>query len=130
MFIVPLTSMPSIEALNTIDKNDRTEEKDGSGSFGDILKQKIQSVKDLEMQSLQSAYDISTGASSDIESAMIDATKASTAIETTVQLTTRAVNAYKEITADPLSGSGSGSRSARQCCRRSAFRSPLPGRRA
>lgn len=97
MFIVPLTSMPSIEALNTIDKNDRTEEKDGSGSFGDILKQKIQSVKDLEMQSLQSAYDISTGASSDIESAMIDATKASTAIETTVQLTTRAVNAYKEI---------------------------------
>ena len=28
---------------------------------------------------------------------MIDATKASTAIETTVQLTTRAVNAYKEI---------------------------------
>ena len=53
MFIVPLTSMPSIEALNTIDKNDRTEEKDGSGSFGDILKQKIQSVKDLEMQSLQ-----------------------------------------------------------------------------
>lgn len=23
MFIVPLTSMPSIEALNTIDKNDR-----------------------------------------------------------------------------------------------------------
>ena len=77
--------------------DDRTEEKDGSGSFGDILKQKIQSVKDLEMQSLQSAYDISTGASSDIESAMIDATKASTAIETTVQLTTRAVNAYKEI---------------------------------
>ena len=97
MFIVPFTSMPSIEALNTIDKIDRTEENDGSGSFGDILKQKIQSVKDLEMQSLQSAYDISTGASSDIESAMIDATKASNAIETTVQLTTRAVNAYKEI---------------------------------
>ena len=97
MFIVPLTSMPSIEALNTIDKNDRTEEKDGSGSFGDILKQKIQSVKDLEMQSLQSAYDISTGASSDIESAMIDATKASTAIETTVQLTTRAAVSYTHL---------------------------------
>lgn len=97
MFIVPLTSMPSIEALNTIDKIDRKEENEGLGSFGDILKQKIQGVKELEMQSLQSAYDISTGASNDIESAMLDSTRASTAIETTVQLTTRAVNAYKEI---------------------------------
>ena len=37
------------------------------------------------------------GYSDDIESAMIDATKASTAIELTTQITTRAVNAYKSI---------------------------------
>lgn len=96
MFIVPLTSMPSLEEISKRDtlaaKNEESE-----GSFGDILKQKIQNVKDLEMQSLQSAYDLSTGASSDIETAMLDSAKASTAIEMTVQLTTRAVNAYKEI---------------------------------
>ena len=33
-----------------------------------------------------------------VKGAMIDATKASVAIETAVQITTRAVNAYKEIT--------------------------------
>lgn len=97
MFIVPLTSMPALEEIKTADKSAAVENEESSGSFGDILKQKIQNVKDLEMQSLQSAYDLSTGASSDIESAMIDSTKASTAIEMTVQLTTKAVNAYKEI---------------------------------
>lgn len=96
MFIVPLSSMPSFEEINKVDTL-AEEKKESEGNFGDILKQKIQNVKDLEMQSLQSAYDLSTGASSDIESAMIDSAKASTAIEMTVQLTTRAVNAYKEI---------------------------------
>lgn len=96
MFIVPLTSMPAIEEIKTIDTSaDKKEES--AGTFGDILKQKIQNVKDLETQSLQSAYDLSTGASSDIESAMIDSAKASTAIEMTVQITTKVINAYKEI---------------------------------
>lgn len=97
MFIVPLTSMPSIEEIKKIDSSAASEKDGSSGTFGDILKQKIQNVKDLEMQSLQSAYDLSTGTSNDIESAMLDSAKASTAIEMTVQLTTRAVNAYKEI---------------------------------
>lgn len=97
MFIVPLSELQPIipiasqKSAAAIKKDNTTE------SFGDILKSKIQNVKDLESASLQSAYDISTGASSDIEGAMMDATKASTAIEMTVQLTTRAVNAYKEI---------------------------------
>ncbi len=102
MFIVPISSMPSfetIEKLESIDKKNTISEsvEKETESFGDLLKQKIQNVKDLETQSLQSAYDIATGASNDIESAMIDSTKASTAIEMTVQLTTRVVNAYKEI---------------------------------
>jgi len=100
MFIVPLTSsMPSIERLESIGKIDSiVEQKEETPeTFGDILKMKIQGVKDLEMQSLQSAYDISTGASSDLESAMLDSAKASTAIEMTTQITTRVVNAYKEI---------------------------------
>lgn len=94
MFIVPLTSMPSIESLNKIDTHSKNKD---AGTFGDILKQKIQNVKDLEMQSLQSAYEISTGMSTDLESAMIDSAKASSAIELTTQLTTRIVNVYKEI---------------------------------
>lgn len=94
MFIVPLSQLPSIVTpVKTVVK----EENAPSATFGDILRAKIQNVKDLEAQSLQSAYDISVGNSSDIEGAMLDATKASTAIEMTVQLTTRVVNAYKDI---------------------------------
>ena len=94
MYIVPLTELPSIV---TPVKPIAAENSKPSATFGDILKSKIQNVKDLESRSLQSAYDISVGNSNDIEGAMLDATKASTAIEMTVQLTTRVVNAYKEI---------------------------------
>lgn len=98
MFIVPLTEMSSISpTFITPTKTVAEEKKADTVSFGDILKTKIQNVRDLEADSLQQAYDISTGASNDLESAMISATKASTAIEMTVQLTTRAVNAYKDI---------------------------------
>lgn len=97
MYIVPLTEMSSISPNFITPVKEVAEQKDDTVSFGDILKSKIQNVKDLEQQSLQSAYDVSTGASSDIESAMIASTKATSAIELTVQLTTRAVNAYKDI---------------------------------
>ncbi len=97
MYIVPLSGLSPIETdfikpvKATVEKNEDTV------SFGDVLKSKIQDVRDLESQSLQSAYEISTGLSNDIEGAMLDSAKASTAIQMTVQLTTRAVNAYKEI---------------------------------
>ncbi|MGN1480969.1 flagellar hook-basal body complex protein FliE [Porcipelethomonas sp.] len=96
MFIVPLTEM-SMSGITPLKATEQENVESKDQSFGEILKSKIQDVKDLESQSLQSAYDIATGASDDIESAMLDSTKASTAIEMTVQLTTRAVNAYKEI---------------------------------
>ena len=96
MFIVPLSEL-SASNITPLKEVAETKKDEASESFGDILKAKIQNVKELESQSLQSAYDIATGESTDIESAMLDATKASTAIEMTVQMTTRAVNAYKEI---------------------------------
>lgn len=95
-FITPLTSMPTLEQIGTGLKS-HAEKDTGAMSFADTLRSKIQEVKDLEQASLDSAYAVSMGQTEDIEGAMIDAAKASVAIETTVQLTTRAVNAYKEI---------------------------------
>lgn len=97
MYIVPLTEMSAISPNFITPLKEIAQKPNETSSFGDILKSKIQNVKDLEDQSMQSAYDVATGVSNDIESAMIAATKASTAIEMTVQLTTRAVNAYKDI---------------------------------
>ncbi len=98
MFIVPLTSMSPIseDFINPV-KAAAAENTNDTVSFGDILKTKIQNVKDLETQAFQDAYDIAAGNSNDIETAMMNASKAQTAIELTVQLTTRAVNAYKDI---------------------------------
>lgn len=97
MYIVPLSGISPIESDFIKPIKAAQEKNTDTTSFGDILKAKIQNVKDLETQSLNSAYAVATGQSNDIEGAMIDSTKASTAIQMTVQLTTRAVNAYKEI---------------------------------
>lgn len=98
-FITPLTGMQPMDTIGSGTKNLTTNVEDDSAemSFGDTLRAKIQNVKDLENKSLDSAYAVSMGQTEDIEGAMIDAAKASVAIETAVQITTRAVNAYKEI---------------------------------
>lgn len=96
-FITPLTSMPTVSSLDKDSNNLLSNEDNSELSFSETLRQKIQNVKDLEQKSLDSAYAVSMGQTEDIEGAMIDATRASVAIETAVQITTRAVNAYKEI---------------------------------
>lgn len=96
-FITPLTSMPTVSSLDKDSNNLSSNAENSELSFSETLRQKIQNVKDLEQKSLDSAYAVSMGQTEDIEGAMIDATKASVAIETAVQITTRAVNAYKEI---------------------------------
>ena len=96
-FITPLTSMTTVSSLDKDSNNLSSNEENSELSFSETLRQKIQNVKDLEQKSLDSAYAVSMGQTEDIEGAMIDATKASVAIETAVQITTRAVNAYKEI---------------------------------
>ena len=92
-FITPLTSMPTVSSLDKDSNNLSSNEENSELSFSETLRQKIQNVKDLEQKSLDSAYAVSMGQTEDIEGAMIDATKASVAIETAVQITTRAVNA-------------------------------------
>ena len=49
MFIVPLTSMPSLEEINKVDTL-AEEKKESEGNFGDILKQKIQNDKRFVFQ--------------------------------------------------------------------------------
>lgn len=102
MFIVPLTSMSTqldsaaAVAGNTA-KTDDSSVKDEVKSFADYLKESVMKVKELEAASDQSAYDLAVGNTDNIESVMIQSAKASAAVETAVQITTKAVNAYKEI---------------------------------
>ncbi|NLP26044.1 MAG: flagellar hook-basal body complex protein FliE [Clostridiales bacterium] len=102
MFIVPLTEMQSINSLDGVSKikpslinTDNNTDKEES--FADTLKSAINGVKELEMKSQQDSYDLAMGKTDDIEGIMIQSAKATTAIEITTQIVTRAVNTYKEI---------------------------------
>lgn len=101
MFIVPLSSIAPLSAGNEVKSAEGgVADVKGEGSvetFGESLKNALQEVRELEDQSNQASYDLAMGYTDDIEGVMLAATKASTAIEMTVQLTTRAVNAYKDI---------------------------------
>lgn len=101
MFIVPLSSISPLSAGNEITsaKGGVADTQEGGvvESFGAALKNALQEVRELEEASNQASYDLAMGLTDDVERVMIAASKASTAIEMTVQLTTRAVNAYKDI---------------------------------
>ena len=97
MFIVPISQMPSIGSIST--PNGATQQNiEGSGSsFGKIFEQAIQHVRETQEVSDQYAYDLAMGNTDDLHNISIASAKASAAMELTVQLTSRAVNAYNEI---------------------------------
>lgn len=105
MFIVPLTPMATqLDNISGTAKSIQTEDtttpdslKSEVKSFAEYLKDSINNVKALEEASDKSAYDLALGKTDNLEQVMLLSAKASTAVEATVQITTRAVNAYKEI---------------------------------
>ena len=102
-FITPMETvmkpMELMKPLNNIDDVQKVENKNNSGSvsFEDQLFSAVQKVRDLEDASNKASYDLAVGNTDDTTAVMLAATKAETAIQLTTQITTRAVNAYKEI---------------------------------
>lgn len=93
-FIKPIERIESV--FNT-EKSGKSANSTAETDFEKTLQNKIQEVRDLESASNQLSYDLAMGKTDDLTSVMIATTKAQTAIELTTQVTTRAVNAYKEI---------------------------------
>lgn len=95
-FITPLEPMKHMsQILSTQEVS--AGEKNQTSSFEDKLVDAVQKVRDLENESNQASYDLAVGNTDDLTGVMLSATKAQTAIQLTTQITTRAVNAYKEI---------------------------------
>lgn len=93
MFIVPISPMPSIGAAQKV-----TQTPDSSGvPFSDILSDAMKNVRETQAVSQQDGYDLAMGNMDDLHTMMINSSKAATAMEFTVELTGRAVNAYNEI---------------------------------
>lgn len=102
MFIVPITPMmtspiqsPEQSKITTAGSLPTTTKS--SLPFADIFQQAISNVKELNEIANQDAYDLAMGNADDLHTIMINSAKAATALELTVQLTSKAVSAYNEI---------------------------------
>lgn len=97
MFIVPITQMPSIGSISDVSKAVQKNTEGTGMPFEKIFEQAIQQTKETQEVSDRYAYDLAMGNVDDLHNISIASAKASAAMELTVQLTTRAVNAYNEI---------------------------------
>lgn len=97
MFIVPISPLPSVGSIEQLNKV-QPEQSGGSGvPFANILSDAMDSMRETEAQSREDAYNLAMGQMDDLHTMQINSAKAAAAMEFTVELTTRAVNAYNEI---------------------------------
>ena len=99
---MPITTITPLEPLKAMEplaeRGTRLIKTDKSGqSFEQRLESAINNVRELEEASNKASYDLAVGKTDDLNSVMLAATKAQIAIQMTTQITTRAVNTYREI---------------------------------
>ena len=68
-----------------------------TNGFSNVLNQAIENVKESQQAADQSAQSLLMGQSDDLHNVMIQAEQAALALELTVQVTSKAINAYNEI---------------------------------
>lgn len=93
MFIVPITPL----SINTEIKPSTPINETGAGGFQDIFQDIITQAKETQAVANQDSLNLAMGQTDDLHSIMINAEKAAIALELTVQVTSKAINAYNEI---------------------------------
>ena len=93
MYIIPLSSLPTIQSTEN-----SVQTASASGiPFSSVMQQAMQSLQESQQAAAQDTYDLAYGNASDLHTIMINSTKETASVEAVVQLTSRAVSAYKEI---------------------------------
>lgn len=72
------------------------------GSFGQMLRDALKQVNDLQSQADDLAQKLATGEINDVHTVMIASEKATLALELTVQIRNKVIEAYQEIMRMPL----------------------------
>lgn len=93
--IVPIEKMKFDSIGKLTSQSDASENV--TGSFSSLLNQSLQEVYKLNGISETDNAQLALGNADNLAQIQINALKATTAVQTTVQLVSRAVNAYKEI---------------------------------
>lgn len=97
MYIVPLAG---IETLTPLGQTETLAQQPGAGSivpFADLLEEARENLAQSQQKVQSDVYSLLTGQSTDLHQLTIDAAIQQASVEMTVQLTSRAVGAYKEI---------------------------------
>ena len=95
MFIVPISPMEPIGSLR--ESTQVQTQKQAGIPFGDILQESMQNLQETQKVAQQDAYDLAMGTADDLAAISINSAKATAALELTVEVASRAINAYKEI---------------------------------
>ena len=94
--------MNDIQKISTPSTADLLKQKEkstqtGDKSFGDILKETIDEVNDLQKKGQEAMGDIATGQVKDLHQAAIAIDKAELSMKMMLEVCNKAINAYKEI---------------------------------
>ena len=95
MFIVPLSTLPTLQPLG--EPSAETTEQQGNQSFASIIRDAMDTLQQTQQQAAADCYGLAMGDVTSLHTMMINPAMEATAVETAVQLTSRAVSAYKEI---------------------------------
>ena len=96
MYIVPIEPMKPME-FSESGKSLRTVTAGTANSFQNVLSNAITALQETQAASQLDAYRLAFGDVDDLGAVMINTLKAESMIQTTVQITSRVINAYKEI---------------------------------
>lgn len=97
MFINPIVRMESTAGLAESTSLAGGTQGTSSRSFSDVFKNAVEDLRKVQEVSQNDGYQLALGNTQNLTELMINSQKAEVALDTAVQLTTRAVSAYKEI---------------------------------
>ncbi len=82
---------------NDLLKNDKKAEGNEGSSFGEVLKESLNEVNDLQKKGEEAMSDIATGQVKDLHQAALAIGKAEMSMKLMLEVRNKAINAYKEI---------------------------------
>ncbi len=93
---ININSLPNIQPISS-GINNESKTSESKTSFADVINDALNKVNDLQVQSSNMTDDFLTGKSDNIHSVMIAGSKADLALQMTLQVRNKVMDAYKEI---------------------------------
>ena len=97
MRIEPLVTIEPVSPLRAAQGTQPTGAPAAAKTFGELLDQSIEQVNNLQVQADKLSQDLATGRLEDLHTVMVAMAKASLALEFTIQVRNKVIEAYQEI---------------------------------